>query len=183
MGDEWRDAVSAKLLPVLKPLAYIDTDDATRRVVKTDWLSGLIVVYAICTESQRFATDLDLNRWNIDQHVLHMQAMHSLRGMPWPEYFSGTTLDDGGRLIAVHTNDNFDASRLLHPDLHRLLSGTLGSPFLAGVPERSTLVTCSRHAQIRSQMARTVREDCLRSAHSISPKLFLVTPDGIQTTD
>ena len=58
----------------------------------------------------------------------------NLARLPWPERMEGAR-QAGGRLIMVDTNDSLDASRLLHPELHRLLSGPLGSPFYAG-PER-----------------------------------------------
>ena len=106
--------------------------------------------------------------------------MDNLTQLPWPQRLEGSREPRGGRLILVATNDSFDASRLLHPDLHGLLSGPLGSPFLAGIPDRDTLVTCSTDPMLQHRIPRKVREDYLTSAHPVSPRLFLVAPDGIE---
>jgi uncharacterized protein YtpQ (UPF0354 family) len=180
MGYEpWAEVVG-KLLPVPKPVAYVETESSARRAVRTEWLSGVIIVYAIRGELLRFVTDWDLTRWGIDAETLHQQAMDNLTQLPWPQRLEGSREPTGGRLILVATNDSFDASRLLHPDLHRLLSGPLGSPFLAGIPDRDTLVTCSTDPLLQRRIARKVREDYLTSAHPVTPRLFLVTPDGIE---
>ena len=180
MGSEpWAEVVG-KLLPVPKPLAYVEAES---RTVKTQWLSGLIIVYAIRGEMLRFVTDWDLTRWGIDPETLHEQAIDNLTQLSWPQRLEGSREPSGGRLILVATNDSFDASRLLHPDLHRLLSGRLGSPFLAGIPDRDTLVTCSTDPLLQRRIARKVGEDYRTSPHPVTPRLFLVTPDGIELAE
>ena len=66
----------------------------------------------------------------------------NLTSLPWPKRLEGAR-QANGRLVMVATNDSFDASRLLHPDLHRLLSKQLGSRFYAGVPASDTLIAFS----------------------------------------
>ena len=86
---------------------------------------------------------------------------------------------DGGRLIVVTTKDGLASSRILHPDLHRLFRGPLGSPFLAGIPDRDTLVIYSNRRRLKQRTERQLRKDHDTSSYPITPRPFLVTPDGI----
>jgi hypothetical protein len=77
------------------------------------------------------------------------------------------------------TSDGLASSRILHPDLHRLFSGPLGSPFRAGIPDRDTLVVYSDRHRLRQRTERQLRKDHRTSSYPITPRPFLVTPDGI----
>ena len=103
--------------------------------------------------------------------------------MPWPGGLEGAR-QSGGRLIIVAAHDNFDASRLLHPGLHRLFSGPLGSPFYAGIPNRDTLVVFSGGSpKLRTHVVSQVKRDYENSAYPITPQLFLVTDGGIALSE
>ena len=82
-------------------------------------------------------------------------------------------------MIVIATNDSMASSRLLHPDLHRLFSGPLGSPFRAGIPDRDTLIVYSDRRRSRLETERQLRRDYRTSSYPITPRPFLVTPDGI----
>ena len=86
---------------------------------------------------------------------------------------------DGGRVIVVATEDGLASSRLLHPDLHRLFKGPLGSPFRAGIPDRGTLVLYSDRRRLRQRIERQLHKDHQTSGYPITARPFLVTPDGI----
>jgi hypothetical protein len=120
-----------------------------------------------------------VGRWGTDPQTLHQLAIDNLANLPWPERLEGSRQKDGGRLILVETNDSLASSRLLHPDLHRIFSGPLGSPFWAGIPDRSTLVVYSDRRSLKQRIARRLKKDHQTSAYPISPVPFLVTPDGI----
>lgn len=174
--DEIREAV----LPVLKPREYVRPDGPTKSLTYSEWLDDVIVCYVINgAKSLRFITDWDLNRWEIDRERLHEVAIENLGQLEWPERMEGSRSPGGGRLILVCPNDNFAASRLLHPELHRLMSGPLKSPFLAGVPDRDTLVVFSNRRPLKKRIAQQVKKDYDKSGYPITPRLFLVTPDGI----
>jgi hypothetical protein len=81
--------------------------------------------------------------------------------------------------MVIDTNDSMTASRLLHPDLHRLFSQALGSPFLAGIPDRQTLVLFSDRRSLKKRILRRLKKDHDSSAYPITPRAFLVTRDGI----
>jgi hypothetical protein len=115
----------------------------------------------------------------MDAQALHQVAIDNLCKLGWPKRLEGARQRDGGRVIIVVTGDGLASSRLLHPELHRLLAGPLGSPFRAGIPDRDTLVVYSDRRPSRQQTERQLRKDYRTSGYPITPRPFLVTPDGI----
>jgi uncharacterized protein YtpQ (UPF0354 family) len=180
MGREtWEDA-RGHILPVLKPRNYVEPGTATEHILTTEWLADVVICYAIKSKKFfRYVTGWDVNRWGTDAQSLHQLALDNLARLPWPRRLEGARDRDGGRLILIETNDGLASSRLLHPDLHRLLSGPLGSPFWAGIPDRTTLVTFSDRRALKQRISRRLRKDHRESAYAISPLPFLVTRDGI----
>lgn len=176
--EEWDD-IRTKIMPVLKPKAYLKSDGPTKHFVVTEWLADVFIVYAIHSKSMfRFVTGWDVNRWGQTNEVLHEQAMKNLVAQSWPKQMMGSRAKEG-RIIIVDTDDNLSSSRLLHPDLHKLFSGPLGSPFLAGIPCRDTLVLYSNRRELKQRIARRLKKDHDASAYQISPHPFLVTRDGV----
>ncbi len=180
MGEEVWEEVRDQILPVLKPRDYIQPDGPTRHLLTSEWLSDVVICYVIRNKKFfRFVTGWDVDRWGTTVQELHQIALDNLARLPWPTQLVGARQNDGGRLILVETNDNLAASRLLHPDFHKLFSGPLGSPFWAGIPDRDTLVAYSDRRGLKQRMIRKLRKDCRTSAYSITPQPFLVTRDGI----
>jgi hypothetical protein len=103
----------------------------------------------------------------------------NLARIPWPERLEGAR-QAGGRLIMVDTKNSLDASRLSHPDLHRLLSGPLGSPFYAGIPNANTLVAFSAgDNSLFDHVLRQIQRDYDTAAYPITRQPFLVTSAGV----
>ncbi len=177
--ETWEDA-QTRLLPLLKPRSYLESDSAARNAFSTDWLADVVVCYALrCNDIFRFVANADLERWEKDAQAIHEVAIKNLTELSWPTRMEGASQRDGGRVIIVTTSDGLSSSRLLHPDLHRLFSGPLGSPFRAGIPDRDTLVVYTDRHRIRQQTERQLRKDYRKSGYPITPRPFLVTPDGI----
>ena len=180
LGQEsWEDA-QTRLLPLLKPRSYLDSDSATRHSLVSEWVADLVICYALRSNGIfRFVTTADADRWQTDAQAVHEVAIENLCRLGWPTKLEGASQKDGSRLIIVATSDGLASSRLLHPDLHRLFSGPLGSPFRAGIPDRDTLIVYSDRHRLRQQTERQLRKDHRKSSYPISPRPFLVTPDGI----
>jgi uncharacterized protein YtpQ (UPF0354 family) len=180
LGQEtWEDA-QTRLLPLLKPRSYLDSDSATRHSLVSEWVADLVICYALRSNGIfRFVTTADADRWQTDAQAVHQVAIENLCRLGWPTKLEGASQKDGSRLIIVATSDGLASSRLLHPDLHRLFSGPLGSPFRAGIPDRDTLIVYSDRHRLRQQTERQLRKDHRKSSYPISPRPFLVTPDGI----
>jgi uncharacterized protein YtpQ (UPF0354 family) len=177
--ETWEDA-QTRLLPLLKPRSYLESDTANRHSLVTDWLADVVICYALrSNDIFRFVTTADADRWQMDAQALHEVAIANLCKLGWPSRMEGARQRDGGRVIIIATGDGMASSRLLHPDLHRLCSGPLGSPFRAGIPDRDTLVVYSDRRRIKQQTERQLRKDHRTSGYPITPRPFLVTPDGI----
>ena len=177
--ETWVEA-QARLLPILKPRSYVDSGSAGRGSLFNDWLADVVICYALRSKDIfRFVTTADADRWQMDAQALHQVAIANLCRLSWPAKLEGARQPDGGRVIVIATGDGVASSRLLHPDLHRLLRGPLGSPFRAGIPDRDTLVVYSDRRAIRQQTERQLRKDHRTSSYPITPRPFLVTPDGI----
>jgi uncharacterized protein YtpQ (UPF0354 family) len=184
LGHETWDDACARTIPVLKPHDYISTEGPTQHILTTEWLADVLICYAIrSNRTYRFVTGWDVDRWGTTAETLHDIAMTNLEKLPWPRELTGARTQDGGRIMLVDTDDGLASSRLLHRGLHKLFSGPLGSPFWAGIPCRDTLVLYSDRRQLKQRTARRLRKDHDASAYPISPRPFLVTPDGIAPGD
>jgi uncharacterized protein YtpQ (UPF0354 family) len=180
MGHEVWEEVQEHILPVLKPRDYIEPGSPTEHLLISEWLADVVICYVIKSKKLfRFVTGWDVNRWGTTAQALHELALANLSRLPWPSRLEGSRQKDGGRIILIETNDSMAASRLLHPDLHRLFSGPLGSPFWAGIPDRNTLVAFSDRRTLKKRIGRQLRKDHDTSAYPITPRPFLVTRDGI----
>ena len=146
LGQESWEEAQVRLLPLLKPRTYLDSDPATRHSLVSEWLADVVICYALRSKDIiRFVTIADVDRWQTDASALHQVAVANLCRLDWPTGMEGARQRDvgGGRVIVIATGDGLASSRLLHPDLHRLFRGPLGSPFRAGIPDRDTLVVYS----------------------------------------
>ena len=181
--ETWEDARAAAI-PVLKPKAYISDEGPTQHMLTQEWLADVLICYAIRSKNTyRFITGWDVNRWEQTPEALHDAAIQNLVALSWPRELVGARAKDGGRIMVVQTEDSMSSSRLLHPDLHRMFSGPLGSPFWAGIPCRDTLVLYSDRRALKHRTARRLRKDHDASAYPITPRPFLVTRDGIAPAD
>ena len=180
LGQEtWEDA-QTRLLPLFKPRSYLNSDSASQYSLVNEWLADVVICYALrSNDIFRFVTTHDADRWQTDAQAVHQVAVANLCQLGWPTKLEGARQRDGGRLIIVATSDGLASSRLLHPDLHRLFSGPLGSPFRAGIPDRDTLIVYSDRHRLRQRTERQLRKDHRTSGYPITPRPFLVTPDGI----
>jgi uncharacterized protein YtpQ (UPF0354 family) len=177
--EEWPD-IRGVIVPVLKPRDYVDREGPTQHFLTTDWLADVLICYAIRRKNMfRFVTGWDVDRWAQTAESLHAQAVANLARLPWPRKLPGAGAKNSGRVIVVTTDDSLASSRLLHPELHALFSDALGSPFCAGIPCRDTLVLFSNRRPLKLRIGRKVKKDHDASAYPITPRIFLVTRDGI----
>jgi uncharacterized protein YtpQ (UPF0354 family) len=180
LGEETWEEAQPRVLPLLKPRSYLESDSANRHTLVNEWLADVVIVYALrINEIFRFVTTADAQRWHTDAQAVHQVALANLCRLSWPHKLEGARQPDGGRLILIVTGDGLASSRLLHPDLHRVFRGPLGSPFRAGIPDRDTLVVYSDRRRLRKRTERQLDNDYRTSSYPITPRPFLVTPDGI----
>jgi uncharacterized protein YtpQ (UPF0354 family) len=180
MGEESWEEAQARLLPIMKPRSYLKSNTASQYSLVNEWLADVVICYALRNKDIfRFVTTYDADRWELDLEALHEVAIANLCRLGWPKRLEGARMHDGGRVIVVTTKDGLASSRILHPELHRLFSGPLGSPFRAGIPDRDTLVLYSERRKLKQRTERQLRKDHDTSGYPITPRPFLVTPDGV----
>lgn len=181
-GDDatpsWDDA-AARVLPVLKPRSYFRDEGPTAWLVRADWLPDVQIAYALRQEARvRFLHTDDLKRWDRTREDVHERALANLGELPWPKKLPGRQTEQG-RVIAIRAGDAFEASRILHPQFHTLLRAPLGSPFLAAIPDRDTLIGFHDHPGLRRSLAGQIADDFRKASYPITDRIFRITPDGV----
>ncbi len=180
MGEETWEEAKARLVPILKHHSYFKSGGPAQHQLRIDWVGDVKICYALRSKNIfRFVTNWDVGRWETDNDTVHQVAIENLTSLAWPSRLEGSRQHDGGRVVLVLTDDSLSSSRLLHPDLHKLFSGPLGSPFYAGIPDRDTLVLFSNRRALKQRIGRRLTKDCRTSGYPITDKPFLVTADGI----
>jgi uncharacterized protein YtpQ (UPF0354 family) len=180
---EEEDAVFQNLRWRILPMVMADKppEIAAASIVHQQLISGLAVAYAI--DGERSITYIPpklFQSWSISLDELHDAALANLARRS--ETLSAQAAEDEeGRvsMIIVQVMDGYDASRILLPGLHGRLREYLGSPFLAGIPNRDILLCVRNDPDTVERVGPQVAHDYRTMPHSISDRLFLVTADGI----
>lgn len=177
-AETWEEA-AALVLPTLKHVSYFRNEGPTAWLVRSKWLPEVRIAYALRHPGRvRFVHTEDLKRWSRTEEEIHERALSNLGDLPWPTRPSPSTTNDG-RIIAIRAGDAFEASRILHPQFHTLMRTSLGSPFLAAIPDRDTLLGFSDEPGLQRELTRRVARDHKSSAYPITDRIFRVTPDGV----
>jgi hypothetical protein len=151
--------------------------------------------------NERMITREDVARWNVSPEDLYEQALHNLVLYSHEHTMQGQKGDGltllclgvGGAIPGVTPGpaaggggnagggpDRHNAARVLLPELHRKLREHLGPTFFAAMPTRDLLLAFNTtDDDVLERVRQQVADDYARAAHGLSPKLFLVTPDGI----
>ena len=171
--DELRDRVLPMILP--------ENSAVHDGVVSEQLVEGLRIGYAIDNDRTiAYIPQAHFDSWKISVDDLHQVALKNL--MTKSEALEAQVAqDENGEvsLILFQKLDGYDASRLLLPTLHEKLSGYLGSPFVAGVPNRDILLCFRNEPKTVGNLKKQIGDDFRSMPHQVTDKLFLVTPDGI----
>lgn len=170
--EELRD----RILPMVLPVPAINDVMVSQTIV-----DGLSVAYAIDNDRTiAYIPKAHFDTWDISIDDLHEIALKNL--MAKSEALEAQVAqDDSGNvsLILFQKLDGYDASRLLLPTLHEKLAGYLGTPFVAGVPNRDILLCFRNDDGTLGNLKKQIAEDFKSMPHQVTDRLFLVTPDGI----
>lgn len=174
--------VQRRILPQIFPRDKLVGQDGVLPLVTADFPNDTVVVYVIDEpEAYRSIRTMDLQRWSVDAETVHRQALENLTQRSTGVRVNALPDEQGNILAAIfQEGDSYDSSRLLLPGLHENLRPVLGSPFLAGIPNRDFLI-CFRSGAgaLHERLAGQIAEDHARMPYPISEKLFLVTADGV----
>jgi hypothetical protein len=166
----------SRILPMVLPAGAINDAMVSQPIVE-----GLSVAYAIDNDRTiAYIPRSHFDTWGISVDELHEIALKNLLAKS-ESLEAQVAQDDAGNvsLILFQRLDGYDASRLLLPTLHEKLSGYLGSPFVAGVPNRDILLCFRNDPAALANLQKQIADDFRNMPHQVTDQLFLVTPDGI----
>jgi len=170
------DELRERILPMVLPAPATNAATISQSVVE-----GLNVAYAIDNDRTiAYIPQAHFESWDISVDDLHQIALKNLMTKSEALEAQVAQDEDGNvSLILFQKLDGYDASRLLLPTLHEKLSGYLGSPFIAGVPNRDILLCFRNEPKTVANLKKQIGDDFQSMPHQVTDKLFLVTPDGI----
>jgi hypothetical protein len=160
-------------------------------VILEEWVNGLSIAFTLEQSARRAApagetparermiTREDLAHWNVTAEELRAQALQNLVHHSREHVMEGRK-SDGFTMLCLSNSDRHNATRILLPELHLKLRDHLGPTFLAAIPSREVLIAFNiSDEDVLFRMRQDVAHDFRHSSRPLSPKLFLVTPDGI----
>jgi uncharacterized protein YtpQ (UPF0354 family) len=175
------EATFEQLADRIMPVVLRDDPDSSGSIVTQPLVPGLTIAYAV--DSQRslwYIAKATFEKWNISLDALHEKAMANLIDRSQAIAAHAAQDEDGSiNLILFQTMDGFDATRILLPTLHARLREHLGSPFVAGIPNRDILLCFRDDEETVDRLKKQIGDDFTKMPHPITDKLLLVTADGI----
>lgn len=160
-------------------------DSGDAGMISVPLVAGLRVAYVVDSDrSMSYIPPATIRRWGVQLDELHEQAIGNLVKRS-DQLAAHAAADEQGQvnLILFQTMDGYDATRLLLPTLHDRLREHLGSPFLAGVPNRDILLCFRNDPETMPRLRSQIGEDFRSMPNSITDRLLLVTADGIAPFD
>jgi len=162
-------------------LGNANADVAGAQMVTQQFVSGLTIAYAVDHDRTiSYIPSRVFKSWKISLDDLHERALENLIAKSDSMAAHAAQDEEGNvNLILFQTMDGYDASRILLPNLHEKLRGYLGSPFMAGIPNRDILICFRNEAEITNRLKEQIANDYNQMPHQVTEKLLLVTADGV----
>lgn len=140
----------------------------------------LISVVVDAEHGYAFIRQEDLERWDINSIDLYETARDNLEEASRNldvSYVAGPP-----SLLALGTQDGYDAARILLPRLREFAADRLGSPFLAGIPNRDFLIMWSEDDEgpFSENIKLQLQEDSRMRPHPLTARILRVTEDTIE---
>ena len=177
------EELKERILPMV--LSERDFAGPHRQTMAEPLVPGVRVAYAIDSDRTiAYIPQPQFKAWNVSLDDVHAAAMENLIGRS-ESMSAHAAQDEDGRinLILFQTGDGYDASRLLLPTLHDRLREHLGSPFVAGIPNRDILLCFRGDDETVTRLKSQIAADYRQMPHQVTDKLLLVTADGIALKD
>lgn len=174
---DW-DTVKSALKPQLCPEGFLRKMPLAHRPLG----AGLVIGVVLDGEkAYRYTTPQDLQAWDVAFDDLFVYATENLN-----EASAGNTpmhyVPGPDRLVAIQTQDGFDAARILVPEFRSFIGSKLGSPFLCAVPNRDFLL-CWSHDNSENFLTLTrerIKEDFAHRPYPLSPEVFQASRDTLE---
>jgi len=181
------DELREQIYPMLKPAALV-TEVQERNLpmlVFRAFLANLVIAYVIDEpDSVAFINEEHLDHWGIGEHVLYEQALQNLRKrtLDTTDY---TTVGTGAQQLFIFSSqDGYDATRILLPELLDKWCAQLPGSMVIGIPNRDFLIAFSDADRVTLiNIAQQVRIDSVKRSYSLTAQLFTLANGEIRAYD
>ena len=177
-GKNFKD-LKDRIMPMVLSSTLSDLHSGS--MITQPLLDDLHIAYAVDNDRTiAYIPEAVLEKWKISLDELHEVAIANLVRQSEAINAQAAQDEDGKvNLVIFQTMDGYDASRLLLPSLHDRLKGYLGSPFLAGIPNRDILICFRNDDEMVERLQQQIKADFRQMPHQIIDRLLLVTADGL----
>ncbi len=178
------DDLRERVFPMLKPIALLTTvrERQLPMLAYRPFLASLIIAYVIDEPgSVAFINEDHLETWQIRDHELHEQALLNLRQrtLNATDY---TMVGEGDQqLFIFNSQDGYDATRILLPDLLEQWRTALPGNMVIGIPNRDFLIAFSdADRTILSNIVQQIERDATGQAYSLTSQVFTLAQGEIR---
>lgn len=176
-GEICWDEAKGRVLPLIKPDEYfhaIPDADVRENLVTFDAANGLRVVIVLDSEqTMRSVKKDELQGWGISMDQIRETALKNLATLTaplWPEAVANAGQRGSFEFM---TNDGYDASRIMLPDLYERVSRSLGcSRIIVTIPTRDILVAFDADKTTKERVAAFAVKVFGEGHHSVTADLF-----------
>ncbi len=173
IAEKTFDEVKSLIFPQLMPLEFTD-----KMPVVNFEFGGSVKIGIVVDDDRtyRYATQSDLERWEITEFELYELALENLERKS--EAIPMMAL--GEDALIIQTRDSFDAVRILLPKMREFLNGHLDSPFNFGIPNRDFLICWSNRADadLQQKLRQQIKKDFHEQAYPLSETPFSLDSEG-----
>jgi uncharacterized protein YtpQ (UPF0354 family) len=173
------DEIKERIFPMILSDSAAELDPAS--MVTQSLVDGLVIAYAVDNDRTiAYIPRRHFESWKVTPEALHETALANLVRESETLSAQAAQDEDGSiNLILFQTMDGYDAARILLPTLHDRLREHLGSPFVAGIPNRDILLCFRNDEPTVERLRQQIAEDNRQMPHPVTPRLLLITADGI----
>lgn len=186
-GSEPFDAVRERILPTIKPRAWVtSTDEKLPDPHKLLWMpfpNDTAVVFVVDYDAaMRFVSRDESERWETPPKLMLEIARDNLaRRAEEPRQHLLVTKEGEPHAVAVAEGDGYDAARLLLPGLRLQLAEHFGEAFAVAIPNRDYLIAFRTDKRgVVHRMRKLIERDSSRRPYPITHALFHFTERGIE---
>jgi uncharacterized protein YtpQ (UPF0354 family) len=140
------------------------------------FLADLIITYVIDEpQSVAYINERHLERWQVGEHQLHEYALANLAARTKERAKFLISGEGAQRLIIAHSQDGYDATRLLLPDLLVSWQPHFPGNMVIGIPNRDFLIAFSdADESILTSIAHQIQLDSVQREYGLTDQLFTI---------
>lgn len=177
---EWKEVKASVMPQLMEGNLKRRMPTAVNREVSRDLDLGYVIDRE---KGYDFIMNYNLRDWNIDEKTLHKTAMKNLEKLVKETEIQAADAaeNDTGRYAIIETGDGYDAVRILSPTLQKRMRKYLGNEYIAAVPVRDFLIFWHKGFTLTNEFIDQVENEyAAGDKYKLTPRLFLVTKDGLQ---